>query len=145
MTTINFESPSVQSYLTILQGVISRMASNSSACKAWCVALVSAVIVIIADKGKPDYVGITIIPLVLFFFLDSYYLALERMFRAMYNSFIEKLHAGSAKIDDVFIVTPDSSIGQIVSETFRSARSISVWPFYGLLAAMLAIVRLWII
>jgi len=33
---IDGESPSIQTHLGILQGVIQRMASNSSSCKAWC-------------------------------------------------------------------------------------------------------------
>ena len=67
---VSFDSPSVQSYLTILQSVISRMATNSTSCKTWCVSLVSAIIVIVADKGKPNYVWISIVPIVLFPLLD---------------------------------------------------------------------------
>ncbi len=58
MTNITYESPSVQSYLNILQSIISRMAANSSGCKTWCITLVSAIIPIIADKGKPAYLKI---------------------------------------------------------------------------------------
>jgi len=53
---VNLDSPAVQSYLTILQDVIGRMASNSAGAKTWCIALVSAIIVVIADKGEPGYV-----------------------------------------------------------------------------------------
>lgn len=58
MTNITYESPSVQSYLNILQSIINRMVANSSGCKTWCITLVSAVILIIADKGKPAYLKI---------------------------------------------------------------------------------------
>jgi hypothetical protein len=74
---IDSESPSIQTHLGILQNVIQRMASNSSACKTWCVTLVSAVLVIVADKGKPDYAWIAMLPIVVFAALDAYYLALE--------------------------------------------------------------------
>ena len=104
MDKVTFDSPSVQSYLTILQSVITRMATNSSNSKAWCVSLVSAMIVIVADKAKMDYVWISVIPIVLFLLLDSYYLSLERQFRSVYNDFIRKLHFGSATVDDVFFV-----------------------------------------
>ena len=75
---LTHESASVQSYLSILQGTITRMASNSASCKAWCVTLVSAMLVLIADKEKPDYVWISVVPIVLFVVLDAYYLGLER-------------------------------------------------------------------
>ena len=70
------DSPGVQAHLGISQSVIQRMASNSASCKAWCITLVSAILVIVADKGNPQYALIAIIPTALFLILDSYYLAL---------------------------------------------------------------------
>lgn len=145
MNSLTLESPSVQSYLSILQSVINRMAANSAGCKTWCIALVSVTVVIIADKDKPDYVWISIVPIVLFLFLDSYYLGLERIFRVLYNDFIRKLHSSSATINDVFIVTGGPSVGKTLMSTVKACTSISIWPFYSLLALMLAIVRIWIL
>jgi hypothetical protein len=145
MDKVDFESPSVQSYLTILQSVIGRMASNSSSCKTWCITLVSAIVVIIADKAHPDYVWISLVPITLFLVLDAYYLALERQFRDVYNSFIRKLHSGSATVDDVFIVAPRAGMISGLASILKAAGSISVWPFYLLLAAMLVAVRVWVL
>lgn len=142
---VSFDSPSVQSYLTILQSVISRMATNSASCKTWCVSLVSAIIVIVADKGKPDYVWISVVPIMLFLLLDSYYLCLERQFRTLYNDFIRKLHFGSATVDDVFFVAPRVGTGATSLSIVRAGASIAVWPFYLLLAVMLLIVRVWVL
>lgn len=141
MPEVNIESPVVQSHLGVLQGVINRMAANSSSCKTWCIALVSAIVVIIADKTKPDYVWISIVPISLFVFLDSYYLGLEKRFRDRYNEFIRQLHAGNATVEDLFIVTPGRGCWAFVVSTVQALCSLSVWPFYGLLAAMLFIVR----
>lgn len=142
---VSFDSPSVQSYLSILQSVISRMATNSSNCKTWCVSLVSAIIVIVADKGKPNYVWISIIPVALFLLLDSYYLSLERQFRSVYNDFIRKLHFGTATVDDVFFVGPRLGVAATSISIFKAGASISVWTFYGLLGLMLVVVRAWIL
>ena len=87
MDKVNFESGAVQSYLVILQGVINRMASNSAGCKTWCITIVSAIVVIIADKSNPVYVWVSLVPILLFLFLDSYYLGLEQRFRDSYNTF----------------------------------------------------------
>jgi hypothetical protein len=143
--TVGMDAPSVQSYLTLLQGVINRMASNCTGCKTWCITLVSATIVIIADKGKPNYVWIALVPLALFLFLDSYYLGLERRFRTLYNDFVHKLHAGTATTNDVYNLTPSGGFSVTVWSTANSCISLSIWSFYGLLAAMLIIVRLWIL
>jgi hypothetical protein len=96
------ESSSVQSYLNILQNIISRMAGNTANCKTWCITLVSGIFVIIADKGKPNYAWIALIPIILFFFLDAYYLGQERAFCAIFNDFVRRMHAGAAGATDLF-------------------------------------------
>jgi len=144
MGEINFESGSVQSYLGILQGVINRMAGNSSGCKTWCIALVSAIVVIIADKGRPEFIWISAIPIGLLFVLDAYYLGLEKHFRDTYNDFVKKVHADEAKIEDVFIVAP-AGVRDTLCATLGACRSFSVWPFYGLLGLMLVAIRWWVL
>jgi hypothetical protein len=139
--TVNLDSPAVQSYLTILQGVIGRMASNSAGAKTWCIALVSAIIVVVAGKGEPGYVSIALVPVGLFFLLDAYYLGLERQFRDRYNDFVGKLHEGNAEVEDVFIVTPGGGPTGSMKAAFMACGSVSVWPFYFLLALMLLAVR----
>src|SRR3990172_5550441 len=99
-------SQAVQAHLSITQSVIQRMAANSTSCKAWCITLVSAILVIVADKGRPQYALIAIIPTILFLALDTYYLSLEKMFRHSYNSFIEKLHSGKVVAADLYAVSP---------------------------------------
>lgn len=143
--TVNLDSPAVQSYLTILQGVIGRMASNSASAKTWCIALVSAIIVVVADKGEPRYVWIALVPVGLFFLLDAYYLGLERQFRDRYNDFIAKLHEGNAEVEDVFIVTPGGGLTGSMKAASMACGSVSVWPFYFLLALMLLAVRIWVL
>ncbi len=144
MTTVAIDSPSVQSYLSILQGVITRMASNSASAKSWCVALVSAIVVIIADKGNPAYVWISLVPIVLFFFLDAYYLGLERLFRDVYNGFIHKLHTSTATIEDLFVIDPGDT-GAVLRSAAKATLSLSIWPFYGLLVVMLLLVKCWVL
>ena len=120
-------SPSVQVHLGILQGVIERMASNSSSAKAWCIATVSATLVVVADKGKPDYALLALIPTFLFFSLDAYYLAMEKGFRRAYNSFVQKVHEGTLEPADLYCVEPE---GQASGLQWEALRSFSVWGFY---------------
>jgi hypothetical protein len=132
------ESAAVQAHLGIAQSVIQRMASNSASCKAWCITLVSALLVVVADKGKPKYVLIAAIPTVLFLALDTYYLALERCFRASYNKFIKKLHAGQVAAEDLYAVTPTGSLPRTF---FAALGSFSIWPFYLTLGLMVWIAK----
>jgi len=129
----------IQTHLQITQSVIQRMASNSASCKAWCIALVSAVLVIVATTEKAQYTLIAIIPIVLFLVLDTYYLTLEKMFIQSYNSFIEKLHTGKVATSDLYIVSPS---GSMLRGFFASFISFSIWPFYLTLLVMTFVTKL---
>lgn len=135
---INPESVSIQTHLGILQNVIQRMASNSSASKAWCVTLVSAVLVIVADKGKPDYAYIAFLPTLVFAALDAYYLALENAFRNAYNEFISRLHNKALTEDDLYSVAPKGNMSAL---QWKSFKSFSVWGFYASLAVLILITK----
>lgn len=130
------DSPAVQAHLGITQSVIQRMASNSASCKAWCITLVAAILVIVADKGKPVYALIAVVPTLLFLVLDTYYLALERCFRESYNQFIDKLHGGRIVAADLYSVMPK---GSLPKESARSLLSFSIWPFYVTLGLMIVL------
>jgi hypothetical protein len=131
-------SEAVRAHLSIMQSVIQRMAADSSSCKAWCIALVSAILVIVADKRKPEYTSIALIPTLLFLVLDAYYLALEYGFRESYNAFIEKLHRGRVQPRDLYAVRP---AGSVLRHFLRSLRSFSVWPLYSALLGMIFLAR----
>ena len=134
-------SPSVQAHLGMLQSVIQRMASNSTSCKTWCITVVSAILVIVADKGKPDYAFIALVPTLLFLVLDAYYLALEKAFRASYADFVKKLHSGVAKAEDLYAVAP---IGSHSKYQIEALTSFSVWGFYATLFVLIEVAR-WVV
>ena len=73
-------SEAVRAHLGFSQSVISRMALDSVAVKTWCITIVSAVLVLVSDKGNGDHALIALVPAVAFLFIDTYYLALERRF-----------------------------------------------------------------
>ncbi|WP_417909044.1 hypothetical protein [Candidatus Electronema sp. PJ] len=136
---IDGESASIQTHLSIIQNVIQRMAGNSAASKGWCVTLVSAVLVIVADKGKPEYAWIALLPTFVFAALDSYYLALEKGFRNSYNDFIEKLHSRSLTTKDLYSVEPKGNISKL---QFAAMKSFSIWGFYISVALLVAITKI---
>jgi len=131
-------SQAIRAHLDISQSVIQRMASNSAACKAWCITLVSAILVLVADRGEPRYAFIALIPAVLFLILDAYYLALEKRFRESYNGFIRKLHQESVQAEDLFAVVPYGNLWEFF---FVALRSFSVWPLYLTIGCVIALVN----
>jgi hypothetical protein len=72
-------------HLEFIQNVITRMNNNSFQMKGWMVALVSALLALYASTQKNAFVLIAILPALIFWFLDAYYLWQERKFRGVYN------------------------------------------------------------
>lgn len=131
-------SQAIQSHLAIIQNVIQRMSTNSTSSKAWCITLVSAILIIVADKSKPQYYWLAILPTILFYLLDSYYLYLEIGFRNSYNTFIEKLHTKELEKEDLYVVSPTGSFWKRLT---KSLMSFSTLPFYLMLGFMTWLVK----
>lgn len=142
MSKIDHTSPAVHSSLSILQDVITRMAGNSASAKTWCIALVSASLVLLADRKSPDLVWLAAIPIILFFLLDAYYLGLEKEFRDSYNNFIKKIHTSDVSVDDLFVVVPPGQKPLSFKNVWQAFKSFSVWPFYLVQLVVLLTVRL---
>jgi len=86
-------------HLEMIQGVINRLASNSFAMKGWSVTIVSALIAIAVDKSDGRFAFAALIPSIIFWFLDGYFLWQERLFRGLFDAI--RLGHGS-KAEDYF-------------------------------------------
>lgn len=129
---LDHESPAVLGHLQIVQGVIQRMAENSRSCKVWCITLVSAILVLSARPDQSQHTLIAFLPTLLFWALDSYYLALERGFRDSYKALVSKVREGQLTISELYEVAPRRS----AARGFMSAalHSFSTLPFYLVIA-----------
>ena len=72
-------------HLELIQNVINRMASNSFLIKGWCVTLVAALLALASQSSNTKYVIVALLPTVMFWILDSYFLRQERLFRKLYD------------------------------------------------------------
>lgn len=72
-------------YLEMLTSVIERMASYSFMLKGWGITIVAGMFILAEKDMDQIYLLFAYVPLVTFWFLDSYYLQLERKYRALYN------------------------------------------------------------
>ncbi len=78
-------SPDEVKHLEFIQAVITRMNSNSFQIKGWSVTIVSALLAIFASTKNELFILVSIIPTIIFWFLDTYYLMQERKFRGLYK------------------------------------------------------------
>lgn len=68
-------------HLDYIQATIIRMAANSFLAKGWSVTLVAALFAF----TKLDMVFVAIVPVILLWGIDAYYLFQERLFRSLYH------------------------------------------------------------
>ena len=62
------KNSAVQAHISMLQGIINRMAGNSANCKNWTVTLVAAMLVLLVDKDMQiPNAWICLIPVALFY------------------------------------------------------------------------------
>lgn len=72
-------------HLEFIQATITRMNQNSFQIKGWMITIVSALLALYANSENVVYILVAIVPAIIFWFLDAYYLQQERKFRGVYN------------------------------------------------------------
>ena len=72
-------------HLELIQGVVNRLASNSFRLKGWAVVLISAMLVLLAREGLIKHSFICILPILVLWGLDGYFLWQERLYRCLYD------------------------------------------------------------
>ena len=102
-------SPETIKHLEFIQSVITRMNTNSFQMKGWMVAIVSAILALYASTKNHYFVLVGILPTLIFWFLDTYYLWQERKFRGLYND-VAGLSKDPQKIE-LFAMRPDLYTG----------------------------------
>lgn len=116
--------------IKVVQDIIKRMASNSFSVKTWTITLIVATLLF---KGNNNHILIAFIPLFAFWFLDSYYLQQERLFRQVHN-WITTYRMDNE--DELFNMNP-TRFKDKVQTVPRIMFSISTLPFYGGIFIML--------
>lgn len=123
----------VRQHLSFIQGVITRMNSNSFSMKGWMVAIVSALAAVYAsDSTNPcGYIYFVIaIPVVLIFCgLDAYYLKMEKQYRDLYNKVLE-----SPTTTDF-----DMDVSGYKRTLWQAFKSPSVWILYSSVIVLLVV------
>jgi len=72
-------------HLEFIQHIVTRLNTNSFQIKGLAITIVAALLAVYASTQKLDFIIISILPTLIFWFLDAYYLQQERKFRGLYN------------------------------------------------------------
>ncbi len=77
--------PNQIKHLELLQAVIGRLAGNSFLIKGWSVTVVGAFLGFAVTQNEASLARVSLLPLALFWGLDTYFLRAERLFRVLYD------------------------------------------------------------
>ncbi len=124
-------------YLQMMQENITRMSNNSANCKTWMITIVTGILAIGCKIEELDgWIIFALVPIIIFWYLDAFYLSLERGMRNRQRDFLNK----ASDCDDVtyneslYEFTPleqknSDPVTKMVS-TEKLAASKSVNPLY---------------
>jgi hypothetical protein len=121
------DNPAVTTHITLLQGIINRLANNSSSCKTWCLALVGALLSLAGATHTAAIATSALVPVVIFGFVDTMYLAQEKAYRDLYDEIVVKVRDGSYRLANAF----DAKAKRTLDHVAWALASWSVWPIYG--------------
>lgn len=86
-------------HLELVQAVVTRLGQNSFTVRGWSVTVVSVLFALIASKDAPPAAAlITLVPTLVFWGLDAYYLRQERLFRKLYNALADEIASNTATV-----------------------------------------------
>jgi|SRR6185312_935153 len=118
-------------HLEFIQAAVKRMAGNSFLLKGWAVTLAGGLLALSFKQIDRRYLDIALAIIGVFWLLDSYYLAHERKFIALFNK-VRKQHSDASDFS-----MDTRSLGGRWSWV-RCACSVTITLFYGgLLVALL--------
>lgn len=127
-------------HLEFIQVTIVRMAANSFVIKGWTVTLVAAILAFTSKDANSNAASIALIPAIMFWGLDAYYLRTEREFRALYDHVRQNPPKDDSDVDFSLDV---SSVKTKTASTLRVAFTRTLAPFYIVLVAV--IVAVWLL
>jgi hypothetical protein len=92
-TIDNMDKETLHKEIDLIQGIINRMSQNSFLLKGWSITIIVAVLALTKDtiitKDITYFSLILLIPLLVFWFLDAFFLHKERCYIKLYDWVIE--------------------------------------------------------
>jgi len=130
--------------IDLIQGVINRMASNSFMLKGWLISLIAVVLALSKDSlfscNAIFVCSILCFPILIFWYLDAFFLHREKCYRALYEWVIKNRMSTN---ENIYSLDFRPYQKQVKSQ-FRIMFSHTIFPFYGLSFIILIIVILFI-
>lgn len=121
--------------IELIQDIIKRMAFNSFMIKGWAITLV---VISLLLRGVKYQIWIAFIPLLVFWFLDAYFLWQERLYRKLYDWVVNN----RLKTDKYLFDMNAYRFKEEVESKFKVMFSVTLGWFYGSIAILIIIYSL---
>lgn len=122
--------------IDLIQKVIGRMGNNSFLIKGWGTTLIVASLLL---SDTVYYHFVAFLPLIVFWYLDSYFLRIEKLYRNLYNWLIVNRMKGSEFLLDMDSKSLEKRFGKDTAKLRRVMFSKTLFAFYGLLLVIIII------
>jgi hypothetical protein len=121
----------------IVQDIINRMGTNSFLIKGWSITLIVATLLF--GGGTSYYQYIALLPLLLFWSLDAYFLRTEKLYRRLYDWLIEnrEAKANQEHLLEMNKAKLEKRFGREMPCLVQVMFSRTLLAFYGLLLIMI--------
>jgi len=130
--------------IDLIQGVINRMANNSFMLKGWLISLIAVVLALSKDSlfscNAIFVCSILCFPILIFWYLDAFFLHREKCYRALYEWVIKN----RMSINENIYSLDFRPYQKQVKSQFRIMFSQTIFPFYGLSFIILIIIILFL-
>jgi hypothetical protein len=130
--------------IDLIQVVINRMASNSFMLKGWLISLIAVVLALSKDSlficNLIFVCSILCFPILIFWYLDAFFLHREKCYRALYEWVIKNRMSSN---ENIYSLDYRPFQKQVKSQ-FRIMFSQTIFPFYGLSLIILIIIILFL-
>ena len=113
-------------HLEFIQSIIARMNSNSFMLKGWTVTLVVGLFALNLTEINIPFIKLPVLPIVVFWILDGFYVYQERLFRKLYD---KVRITNEDEID--FSMNRDSNFMKFICQFFFALSWRTVPMFYG--------------
>jgi hypothetical protein len=129
--------------IDLIQNVINRMANNSFMLKGWLVSLIVVVLALTKDTivaTELSYFSlILLLPVIVFWYLDTFFLHKEKCYRKLYEWVIENRE----KTNDYLYSLNYTRFEKEIRPIFCIMFSKTLLPFYGLVVLILLAVTIY--
>jgi hypothetical protein len=129
--------------IDLIQALINRMAQNSFLLKGWAITIIVGVLALTKDTLVTTDITyfslVLLIPLVVFWYLDAFYLHKERCYIELYNWVIENRDTSEEFKYDLNYRRFEKDAGSI----WKVMKSDTLLVFYGITAVILIVITIY--